>query len=64
MTWVPFGVPPRRGQMARDGEIQQWLEKGIGEKGGVEWKGHNNHKTAALTINDARGNAGGTDRLC
>ncbi len=50
--------------MARDGEIQQWLEKGIGEKGGVEWKGHNYHKTAALTINDARGNAGGTDRLC
>ena len=46
------------GQMARDGEVQQGLEKGVGERGGVQRKGHNNHKTATLTTNDASGNAG------
>ena len=46
------------GQMARDGEVQQGLEEGVGERGGVQWKGHNNHKKATLTITDARGNAG------
>ena len=38
------------GQMARDGEVQQELEKGVGGRGGAKWKGHNNHKTATLTI--------------
>ena len=46
------------GQMARDREFQQGLEKGIGERGGVQRKGHNNHKMATLTTNSASGNAG------
>ena len=44
------------GQMARDGEVQQGLEKGVGERGGVQRKLHNNHKTATLTITGAKGN--------
>ena len=32
------------GQMARDGEVQQGLEEGIGERGGVQRQGHNNKK--------------------
>ena len=51
------------GQLARDREVQQGFKKGIGERGGVLWKGHNNHKPATLTINDASGNAGNRRRF-
>ena len=46
------------GQMARDGEAQQGLEEGVGERGGVQRRGHNNHNKATLTIIGARGNEG------
>jgi hypothetical protein len=54
----PLGVLNAMAGAAEEGgdaEIEKRLEEGGGEGEGVGWRSHNNHKTATLTLNDARG---------
>jgi hypothetical protein len=54
----PLGVLNAMAGAAEEGgdaEIEKRLEEGGGEGEGMGWKSHNNHKTATLTLNDARG---------